>query len=46
VRVGKRVVAELQADGDKVTVRFALGAVNTAAYERLRDFLKAELFDN
>jgi ParB family chromosome partitioning protein len=46
VRVGKRVVAELQADGDKVTVRFALGAVNAAAYDRLRNFLEAELFGN
>jgi ParB family chromosome partitioning protein len=43
VRVGKKVVAEIQTEGERVTVRFGNGAIGKDAVERLRIFIANEL---
>ena len=43
VRVGKRVVAEIHVDGERVTVRFGNGAMTKESVDRLRQFIASEL---
>ncbi|GAC1420209.1 MAG: hypothetical protein NVSMB6_22000 [Burkholderiaceae bacterium] len=44
VRVGKRIVAEIYHENERITVRFASGALDEAGVERLRAFLGLTLF--
>ena len=44
VRVGKRVVADIRIEGERVSVNFTSGVVDGAAVSRLREFIGAELF--
>ncbi len=43
VRVGKKVVAEIQTDAGRVTIRFATGAVDESTIMQLKDFISTAL---
>lgn len=42
VRVGRRLVADIEVERERVTVRFASGAISQSALERLREFIQSE----
>ena len=45
IHVGKRAVADIRIEGERVSVNFPSGAVDGAALARLREFISTELFD-
>lgn len=43
VRVGKKIVAEIQVTGDRVSVRFGSGVLDDGGIERLRAYIQGDL---